>query len=177
MIIRSVGHSATTFRNFAIRQKTIRQKRHSETLPFGKTIRQKIFRSLVIGHNSFGNRTIGNLYSAKVNNEINSVRQNTIRQNTLWKQTFGKFRFRNQSFGKKPFSQKLLTIRVMVTSKLGLGLIPIRDRVTSKLGLGLIPIRVTPKLGLVLLTNQGQGDFPLSGGLDEAAFLIAIRTT
>ena len=82
---KSVGHSATTLRNFAIRQ-----KRHSETLPFGKTIRQKIFGNLVIGNNLFGNRTIGKLYLAKVNNEINYVRQNT-----LWKQTFGKFRFRN----------------------------------------------------------------------------------
>ena len=115
----SVGHSATTIRNFPIRQ-----KRHSETLPFGKTIRQKIFGNLVIGNNLFGNRTIGNLYSAKINNEINSVRQNTIWQNTLWKQTFGKFRFRNQSFRKKPFSQGLLPIRIVVTSKLGLGLLP-----------------------------------------------------
>ena len=101
----SVGHSATIFRNFVNRQTTIRQKRHSETLPFGKTIRQKIFGNWLIGNNLFGNRTIGNLYSAKVNNEINSVRQNTIRQNTLWKQTFGKFRFRNQSFRKKPFNE------------------------------------------------------------------------
>ena len=120
----SVGHSATTIRNFPIRQKTIRQKRHSETLPFGKTIRQKIFGNLVIGNNLFGNRTIGNLYSAKINNEINSVRQNTICQNTLWKQTFGKFRFRNQSFRKKPFSQGLLPIRIVVTYKIGLGLLP-----------------------------------------------------
>ena len=65
------GHSATTFRNFAIRQKTIPQKRLSETLLFGKTIRQKNIRKLGIGNYLFRKRTIGNLHSAKIDNEIN----------------------------------------------------------------------------------------------------------
>ena len=46
----SVGHSATIFRNFTIRQLTNPQKVHSATLPLGKTIRQKIFRNWVIGN-------------------------------------------------------------------------------------------------------------------------------
>ena len=87
----SVCYSATTFRNFAIRQLTNWQKRHSETLPFGKTVRQKIFGNWVIGNNLIRNQTIGNLYSAKVNNAIKTIRQNTFR-----KQTFGKIRFGNQ---------------------------------------------------------------------------------
>ena len=93
----SVCHSATTFRNFAIRQLTNWQKRHSETIPFGKTVRQKIFGNWVIGNSLIRNQTIGNLYSAKVNNAIKTIRQNTFR-----KQTFGKFRFGNQPFRRKP---------------------------------------------------------------------------
>ena len=61
----SVGHSATIFRKKHIRQKTIRQKRHSATLPYGKTIRQKIFGNWKIGNRLFGNQIFRNLDPAK----------------------------------------------------------------------------------------------------------------
>ena len=77
-----LSESATTFRNFAIRKKTIRQKRISKLLQFGKTYRQKIHYS-EIGINLFEIRTISNLYSAKVNNEKILITKLTIRQNTL----------------------------------------------------------------------------------------------
>ena len=74
--ILSVGHSATIFRNFAIRQKTIRQKRHSATLSFGKTIRQKIF----------GNWESETIYSG--NEQLATyIRQKLITKSTIWQNT------------------------------------------------------------------------------------------
>ena len=63
--------SATTFRNF-----TIRQKGHFATLPYGKTIRQKIF----------GNWESETIYSE--NEQLATyIRQKLITKLTIWQNT------------------------------------------------------------------------------------------